>query len=565
MKNFLLQVFCFLIFIPKIHSQNSYPQSYFRNPLDIPMILAGTFGELRTAHFHSGIDIKTQNTEGLKIHTAAEGYVSRIKVSLWGYGKTLYITHPNGYTTVYAHLKKFNPTIEAFVKKQQYKKESFEIQLFPNKDALKVTKDEVIAFSGNTGSSSAPHLHFEIRNTKTEKIINPMHFGLIPNDTKKPKILNLRAYPVGDSSVVNKSNIPIPIDFTETKSGIYQANEIEAYGKIGLAINTYDRQDGALNKNGVYKIEMFVNGKSIYQHKLETFSFSESKLINLLIDYPFYYTHKRKYQKTHIHPESNLSIYQNTQEKGYISVLDKMNYQVTIQISDFVGNISTLNIPIKGNQTVPTITKKPEATPYFINRKKDTLIKLKTVTVNFPKQTFYDNVYLDLFMKDSVLNVHKPNIPLNKSYSITFDVKKYTEAQKQQMYIASITNNKYYTYVSTVKKDSLFKTSTKTLGKFTLNTDKQSPVIKNTNISEGQKISKYRYLTTAISDKQTGIKSFRGEIDGEWILMEYNTKKGVLTYDFNDKKLSKGKHTFQLTVKDNVENTSTFSRTFYIN
>ena len=161
MRNTLIIVL--LIFTQFIIAQNPYPQDYFRNPLEIPIILAGTFAELRSNHFHSGLDIKTQQQEGLKVFAAAQGYVSRIKISHWGYGKAIYITHPNGYTTVYAHLKQFSPKIEAFVKKAQYEKETFEIELFPSLSELKIEADEIIAFSGNTGGSSGAHLHFEMR------------------------------------------------------------------------------------------------------------------------------------------------------------------------------------------------------------------------------------------------------------------------------------------------------------------------------------------------------------------------------------------------------------------
>ena len=167
-----------LILLPlQVFSQSEYPQDYFRNPLDITLVLSGSFAELRSNHFHSGLDIKTQQKQGLKVYTAADGYVSRIKVSHFGYGKALYITHPNGYTTVYAHLKKFSPKIEAYVKKRQYEKESYEVEFFPNTDELLISRDEIVAFSGNTGGSGGPHLHFEIRDN-AERPINPMLFGI---------------------------------------------------------------------------------------------------------------------------------------------------------------------------------------------------------------------------------------------------------------------------------------------------------------------------------------------------------------------------------------------------
>ena len=280
----ILFVLLFLSAILLSNSQMAYPKDYFRKPLDIPLILSGTFGELRSNHFHSGLDIKTQKRTGLKILASAEGYVSRIKISHWGYGKALYITHPNGYTTVYGHLKKFSPEIEEYVKKRQYEKESFVIQLFPKSDELKVEKGELIAFSGNSGSSGGPHLHYEIRDANA-KPINPMYFGIDIADTKKPEVRAGVVYSFGDTSHVNQSNSIKNLVLKKQTDGSLLANKITAYGTIGFGINAIDRQDGALNHNGIFDLEMKVNGTTVYHHSVNTFSFSESRYINSLVDF----------------------------------------------------------------------------------------------------------------------------------------------------------------------------------------------------------------------------------------------------------------------------------------
>ena len=197
----------------------TYPKDYFRSPLDIPLALSGTFAELRSSHFHAGLDIKTKRREGLKIYATAEGYVSRIKISHFGYGKVLYITHPNGYTTVYAHLKKFSETIEAFIKDCQYEKESYEVEVFLNSEELTVLKGEVIAYSGNSGSSGGPHLHFEIRDNK-ERPINPMLFGMDVKDTKKPFVLSVFAYPKDENAIINGKNKRIALRLIPKKMEI---------------------------------------------------------------------------------------------------------------------------------------------------------------------------------------------------------------------------------------------------------------------------------------------------------------------------------------------------------
>lgn len=564
MKKTTLVLLTIALLANNTFGQKKYPQDYFRNPLEIPIILAGTFGELRSAHFHSGIDLKTQQKEGLKVHTSAEGYVSRIKISNWGYGKVLYITHPNGYTTVYAHLKKFNKNIEKFVRDYQYKREKEEIQLFPKEKELLVTTNEIVAYSGSTGGFFAPHLHFEVRDTKTAKIINPMHFGLIPPDSKVPVINHLRAYMFNDSSHVNSSNVEIPINFKHTTTGTYQAEKINAYGKIGFSINTYDQLDGALNKNGIYKLEMFVNGKKTFEHKVEKFSFSESKYVNLLIDYPFYAEHKRRYQKTYIVPENKLSTYKKTKEQGFIQIEDQLNYQVLIKVTDFTGNKSELTIPIIGKKTIPKIKKPTLTTPFYIQKNIPKIIDIETVKLSFPKYTFYDNIFLDISLKDSIISIHKPIIPLNKSYNISFNVTEYSNEQKDKMYISQVKKNKYFNYCNTIKTDSTFTTTTRSLGDYKLHSDTESPVISSCSFYENQNLSKYHFFSIKVKDKLSGLKKHRGEIDGKWIRMELNIKTNTLTFDFNDIQLKKGKHSFVLIAMDNVGNTRTFTSSFQL-
>jgi hypothetical protein len=548
-----------------VFGQNIYPEDYFNPPLKIPMVLAGTFGELRTSHFHSGVDFKTQNMEGLPVYAAAKGYVSRIKVSLFGYGKVIYVTHPNGYTTVYAHMKNFNQKIDSFLKKNQYQNESYEIQLFPKKNLLAVEKNEVIGYSGNSGSSSAPHLHFEIRDTKTEKIINPMHFGLHPSDHRKPVIAGLRAMVLNDSSHVNSSGVSIPLQLKEKGKGTYYCPPIEAYGTIGFSIHTFDQQDAALNKNGVYKVEMCVNGKTFYAHKMETFSFAESKYINLLIDYPYHYRHKKKYQKTYIHPKSNLSIYKSTNEKGYLFIEDSISYAIEITISDFAGNTSNIKIPIQGKKTIPRITPSPKTTEHLIRADQSYKLKTKEVEVLFPKNSCYNNFYLHFEKEEDKFKIHEPSVPMRRDFEIRFNVRNIPDSIRKKTYIAAVAKDKYFNYCTTKKTDSIFSTETKSLGTYQLYQDWKGPNIYNCNFYPNQNIKNFKELSIRSVDKLSGIKSYRGEIDGQWILMEYNPKTHIFIHDLSDKILSKGKHSFTFVAEDNVGNTSLYSALFYTN
>ena len=554
----------FFLFICTCFSQNKYPKDYFRNPLEIPIILAGTFGELRSNHFHSGIDIKTQGKEGLKIYAAADGYVSRIKVAQFGFGKAIYITHPNGYTTVYAHLSKYADKIEKYVKKIQYKKENYQTgNLFFKEGKFPVKKGEIIAYSGDTGSSGGPHLHYEIRNTKTENIINPLFFGLNPEDTKLPVFQSLKVYPLNNNSRINNQNKSFILPLKNIGKGKYTAERISASGIIGFGVSVFDRLNLASNRNGIYSLEMLVNGKRFYYHDVETFSFSESKFINLHIDYQHYKKYKRRYQKTYKETANKLSTYEYLINNGKINIKKGLNYSIEIIAKDYKGNESSVKIPVIGKESNSIFSKPKDSTDYKIIAKEFNKFKKENVTIAFPKNTFYYDEYLDFKVENGVAKIHSPTIPLDKSFTLTFDVSKYSEAEKQQLYIANIEYPKYPRYQYTRKKDSTFYTTTKTLGNYTLKTDNQKPKINLLYFKDQQWISKRKTLKVKIFDVGSGIKNWRATIDGKWILTQYNHKKRILTYNFSDKKLVGSKHIFKIVVSDNVGNTNTLSATFY--
>lgn len=561
MKNYIILIF--LLIFNFGYTQKKYPKDYFSSPLKIPIILSGTFGELRTGHFHSGMDIKTQGKEGIPIYAPANGYVSRIKVSQWGFGKALYITHPNGYTTVYAHLKKYAPNLQEYVKKVQYKKKNYTTgNLFPKANKFPIKKGEIIGFTGDTGGSGGPHLHYEIRDTKTEHIINPMHFGLKVKDTRKPVFQKLLAYPVDENSRINNTSKSISISLTNLGEGKYTAKKITANGYIGLGVSVFDRLNGASNKNGIYSLEMKVNGKRHYYHNVETFSFPETKFINLLIDYRYFNKFRRRVQKTFKHPKSTLSMYKDLIDDGKIFIKKDSTYNIEIIAKDFKGNSSIIEIPVTGVASTVIFSKK-DTTAYKIIAQNFHKFKQKNVTVAFPKNTFYDNFYLDFKVENGIAKVHEPTIPLNKRYTITFYTDSLSEKQKKKVYIANITKPKYPRFVSARKKKNKIFATTKTLGKYGLEFDYEAPVVKMFNFKDKQWVSKLKTLKVKISDKKSGIKNWKATIDGQWILMEFNHKRGILTYDFSDKKLVGSKHIFKLVVSDNVGNTKTLSATFY--
>lgn len=548
-----------------LSSQSNYPENLFRSPLDIPVYLSGTFGELRSNHFHSGIDIKTQQREGLAVYAIGDGYISRIKISPWGFGKAIYITHPDGnYTSVYAHLRVLNKELQAYIKKLQYTKKSYSVEIYPDPNTLKITKGTVIAYSGNSGSSGGPHLHFEIRDN-SQRPINPLHFGINVKDAISPTINSLYAYTFDQKSQVNQSNRPIQINLNQISKNQYKADTITANGKIGFGVDTFDRQNGTYNKNGVYKVEMRVNGKPYFSYDLEKFSFSETRYINAHIDYTFYKSRKRRIQKLYRWPKNPLSIYNTNVNDGIIEVEPGKIVTVEVKITDFAGNISSIYIPVMGK--IKTIERPTEikTTDRFLRASIDNIYELNTTSLYFPAGTFYENFYIDIAEKDSILEIHNDKIPVHKRYQITMDISNYPEEQKNKLFIANISEKGELYYESTKRKENALIAKTRSLGSFKIAADTSGPKIKPKNFKKNKWLSNYRYLKLRIEDDLSGIDSFHATINGKWILMEYDPKTKTITYDFDDIKFKETKHYLKVDVTDNVGNNTTFTSTFYKN
>lgn len=551
-----------LFFVAGAMAQSNYPKDYFINPMEIPLVLSGTFGELRSNHFHAGLDIKTQQQEGIPVVASADGYVSRINVSLWGYGNALYVTHPNGYTTVYGHLKEFSEEIDAYVRQKQYEKESYTIRLYPQAGELEVKKGQVIALSGNSGSSGGPHLHYEIRDVKQD-ILNPLQFGIEIPDHKKPAIQAAFAYSKNDTSQVNQSNNEVQLVLNRKIDGDLQANTIYAYGEIGFGINAYDRLDGALNRNGLYELQMAVNGKKVFEFRVDKFSFSESRWINSYLDYERLANLRQRVQKCFVdHEQNKLSLYKELSRKGFVTIKDSTETEVVVTAKDYVGNFTRLIIPVIGRKDTIAIKRDIEKTPYFFRSSQVNQIKDDKVSAYFPKNIFYEDLYFDYAYEDGVARLHNESVPVHNYFKLTFDVSDRDPEELKQTYISKKNRHGKWYYVSTKKKDNTLYTSSKTLGEFKLSIDNEYPKISAVGFKEGQWLTKYDQLKIKIYDRGSGIRSFRGELDGEWIRMAYDPKNGTLTYDFKDKELKGTEHSLKVVVADNVNNKSTFNIKF---
>ena len=546
----------------QLQAQKTIDPNYFSNPLDIPMILSGSFGELRNNHFHSGLDIKTQQRSGVPVYAPADGYVSRIKVGHYGYGKALYIKHPNGYSTVYAHLQKFEPAIQDFVKQNQYKKERYEIELFPKENSLLVKKGDLIAYTGNSGSSGGPHLHYEIRDSYSRPM-NPMLFGLEIPDSKDPSITSVFAYPTSNDASVNHSMTPVKLRIIKQKDGTYKTEKISAYGKIGFGIAATDQQNGAYNKNGVYRIKTSYNGKPKIDIKFEKISFDETRYLNRYIDYTYFKEHKIKIQKLFRQTNNPLSIITQEDDNGFVDVADGFSSNFTIEIKDYQGNLTQIMVPVIGKKDSLVVkTELPKDLQYIPSESSST-IQRGVFTVDFPKNALYQGRYLDIKTSGDTLHLHKDNIPVHKNISISMDISNYNTLDKNKLYIARQAYKNTFYYTTTRRKNNILTAKTRTLGSYTLFMDTIAPSIKAVNFTDGKWISNNKTLKIKIEDSHSGISSYRATLNGKFILMEYNYKKDVLTYDFNDDIVTDTQNNLRLIVTDNVGNSSTFEAIFF--
>jgi len=560
MRNFcFIWLFSFLSF-----GQNQYPKDYFRSPLDIPLQLSGNFGELRPNHFHSGFDFKTQQKEGFKVYAVADGYISRIKISEGGYGKAIYINHPNGYTTVYGHLQSGFGATERYIKSEQYKAKSYEIDIALNPNLLKIIKGEVVAISGNTGGSDGPHLHFEIRDTQSEKIINPLFFGFdtVITDTKRPAINSLWAYPLDDNSIVNQSKRSISVNLSLQNDGTYITEKILATGNIGFGITTFDYDDVSWNSNGIYKVQMFVNGRADFGYQFDSFAFDETRYVNALIDYERYKKLGQRVQKLFMKNPFLLSMIKPGFNNGIFSVANNLIQYCRIEVSDFSQNVAKIYIPIQYSSLQPKVAEVPLTCKYFVKAKKENIFVDDNVTVTFPANTFYDDFYMNFEVENDVLHLHEDTVPAHTNFSITFEDSITAEKDRDKMFIGAIKGKKI-NYVNTKRYKNSFTIYTKYMGEYKIVKDIVPPLVKSDKNIEAKWISNLNVLKFTISDALSGIKSFNGFLNGKWILLEYDSKTNKLVHHFSDGIVNEGKNDLKLVITDNVGNSTIFETHFF--
>lgn len=546
-----------------LFSQNeTFPK--YPNPVKIPISLSATFAELRTNAFHAGVDIRTQGVEGKEVFAVADGYVSRIGVSPFGYGKVLYITHNDGFTSVYAHLSKFNKKISEFVKNKQYEDESFVQNIILDKNEFPIKRGDYLGFTGNSGSSGGPHLHYEIRYTKSQEPVNPFFFGLKIKDTRKPVIKGLAIYPL-ENSVVNDSDTACFYDVDyENKTYYIENNVIKASGDIAFGINTYDQADGANNKNGVYSIELFMSNKLIFSVLSNKYSYNETRYINSLIDYAHYINHNERFVRTEIDPFNKLNLY--GERNGVVSVAYGDTLDMKFVVKDYFNNISELNFTLIGEENSEI---KPKPTPsrayHRVFDGKSSEINLDGFEAKIPEYAFYRDVYIKAVQIDTIENIYSDfayqigseDIPMHKRMDIRIRVND-DFVGDSTLYVASLNKKGEFVFAGNKIVDDYIEAKTNVLGIYMITKDSIKPTIKPLNFNSKSSIAENWSLRVEIDDKGSGIKSYEMYVNDRWVLADYDAKNKLLMYQI-DNHIKKGHNTFKVVVTDMVGNESVYS------
>jgi murein DD-endopeptidase MepM/ murein hydrolase activator NlpD len=562
--------FAFNYSYPKLNdvADRVYPQDFFRPPLDIPIVLAGTFGEMRPNHFHSGIDIRTNSQEGLPVYAVGEGYISRIRVQASGFGYALYITHPNGLVSVYAHLQRYAPEFTQAMRKMQYELHSFEVDSLLHPTLLPVKKGQLIAYSGNSGASQGPHLHFEIRDAITEETINPLLCGFEVPDKVNPYIQAVTIYPLNENSSIN--NLKVKQRFAASGRPEYTINNgniINAWGTVGIGIEALDLQSNSNNNNGVYSIELKQNGERIYFSKVERFYFKDTRAINSHCDFKERNNSGRWIQKSFVDPGNQLTIYKDLTNRGRIALEPGDIYNMEYIVKDVKGNTSTLKFTINCLEKNPyelkfsNVRNSKDFWPCEVQNK----FTLGNFTATFPAYTFYDSILLYRAMKPRVGNAYSSSYTIGNSDIPAhgmFDVwikpeREMTPFQLSKALIVQAGRGS----AGGLYQDGVIKGKAKTMGSFYIGVDSIAPSIKPINISNGRNLSKSVRISVKIGDNLSGIKSYKAYIDDEWVLMNYDQKYALLFYVF-DENCVEGKHVFRLVVTDMKDNKSQYLASF---
>ncbi len=561
MKAKLLIYFVLLTYVSFAQNE-TYPQ--YPNPVNIPVSLSATFAELRSNAFHAGVDIRTQGVEGKEVFAVADGYVSRIGVSPYGYGKVIYITHNDGFTSVYAHLSKFNKKINDFVKSKQYEDESFAQTIFLEKHQFPIKRGDYLGLTGNSGSSGGPHLHYEIRYTKTQEPVNPLYFGLKIKDTRKPTIKGLAIYPLDNSSVNNADSAMYCKVNYENNVYFLDNPVIEVSGDIAFGINVFDQADGANNKNGAYSVELYADNELIYKIISDKYSYDETRYINSLIDYSHYVKNNERFIRTEIDEFNKLKLYEK--RNGVITVNQGDTVEMSFVIRDFNKNKSKLNFTLIG-------TELPEFEPkgvlprsyYRITNGESRDVYLDGFEAQIPELAFYRNVSLKASRIDTMQNIYSDfayrlgteEIPMHKKMKIRLRINE-EYIDDTLIYVATIDKKNNISFLGNSRVDDFIEAKTNKLGTYFIARDSIRPSVIPLNFKDKGSVAENWSLRVKIDDLGTGISKYAMYINDQWVLADYDAKNKLLMYQI-DNRLKPGHNVIKVIVSDMVGNETVYT------
>ena len=528
---FTLAVFC------------AFPQTY-TSPLDIPPALSANFGELRNNHFHSGIDFKTQQAVNKPVVAIADGFVSRISVSPNGYGLALYLDHLTGHTSVYGHLNSFSGPIADYVKEKQYEQESYRTELYPEPGSLIVKKGQQIGLSGNTGSSGGPHLHFEVRDTRTQDPLDPLtFFGRLIPDTQKPDIRGIAFYPVEGKGVVNGSSNPLRMNIPKNKSGVALAppQPVNAWGRIGIAVKAYDRMNGQSNIYGVKHVRLFVDERQVFGSSIDRFPFSKTRMLNAFIDFEEWRERRSFYMKSFVEPGNTLKFYEAV-DNGYIDINEERDYRMRYELEDHNGNTLVYAFVVRGQkQTIPKPATCENFMPWILH---NTFVDFD-FTLDIPSGNLYNNLCYSHRKTGSTVyhsDIHRVNdspVPLHHNATVWIKLNADTLDNKQQYGIVEITETGNDNWIGGTYKRGGMEASIRELGRrYAVDIDTVPPKITPVN---PEKWAAARRIQIRLTDNKSGISTFKGTINGKFVLFSHDMKSSLYTYRFDDSRLEKGK------------------------
>ncbi len=541
-----------------------YPKDIFRYPLNLPPSTAGSFGELRPNHFHSGLDFKTNQRTGYPLHAVLDGYVSRLRIQYGGYGRAVYITHPNGYTSVYGHLDRFSPEIEKVIREYQQKEQSYVVDFRLPPLTIQLVKGQVFAWSGNAGASAGPHLHFEIRDTQTEQTINPQLFGLTIPDEIPPILTGIATYHFAEGQPFSEKVLPNSVAVVGG-NGAYRLSgnpTLRLSGRTGFGLVAYDMNSASYNHIGLYSIELLVDSQKVYTFTIERFGFDQTHAINGYIDYPTYLRSRRMIQKCFVPPGANLPVYPQSVNGGIVNFSDSNVHHVQYVVKDIAGNTSTLSFNVQASPSTQAAYV-PEGTIFDCtkpNQYGNDKMKLLIEPGNL-----YNNIdfnYQLLPRKPGALSethrIHNKFTPIHSSFTLWIKPDRDLGKLADKAVLVSVAGN----VAAGTYDNGFIKGECGGFGDYYIKLDTVAPLITPVNIRSGGNMAAAKSINLRMSDNLAGIRKYSGTIDGQWVLIEHDYKTKLLRYFF-DNNFKKGKHTFELTVTDNVGNEARYSADFY--